>query len=322
MVDNSGESDLSGESEEPDSPDERNPSDARARALFDCARDGEPGLAAIAGYDLIRRLGRGGMGAVYLIRHTETGRQAALKLMLPVTVSDHESRLRFLQEADFSARLKHPNIAALHTCGYFDGTFFFTLEYCPGGSLDQLLKERKGPLPVDEAVALIGQALEGLSYAHAEHVMHRDLSPHNILLADVPKISDFGLAKSFAQNGLSGFTHSDVTAGKPYFMPRQQAVNFKRSAPSVDLWAMAATLYYCLTGAYPRDFTPKRDLWLTILEKPAVPIRHRAPSLPEPLAEVIDYALTETPGFGFDTCAEFRQALNPWNGGGCGGPRP
>lgn len=283
--------------------------DAKARSLLDLARGGESDLAPIAGYEILRMLGRGGMGAVYLVHDPRIGRQVALKLMLPKVASRAEARLRFLQEAAFTAALRHPNIAALYDYGYADGAFFFTLDYCPGGSLDQLLRQRGGTLPVGEAVPLVLQALDGLAYAHARTIVHRDLSPHNILLADVPKIADFGLAKSFDQNGLSGLTRTGVTAGKPYFMPRQQVINFKNATPSVDLWAIAATLYHCLTGTYPRDFTPARDVWLTVLQSPAVPIRQRTPSIPHPLAEVIDHALTEHPAIGFQTATDFRQAL-------------
>ncbi|MEV0618406.1 protein kinase [Nonomuraea sp. NPDC050404] len=283
--------------------------DVKARLLLDLAHAGERDLAPLAGYELLRLLGRGGMGAVYLAHDPRTGRQVALKLMLPKAAARAEARLRFLQEAAFGATLRHPNIAALHDYGYADGAFFFSLEYCPGGSLDELLRQRGGRLPAHEAVPLIVQALNGLAHAHAATVVHRDLSPHNILLADVPKIADFGLAKSFDQNGLSGLTRTGAAAGKPLFMPRQQVVMFKNATPAVDVWAMAATLYHCLTGAYPRDFSPAKDVWQTVLQSPAVPIRQRDPSIPRPLAEVIDRALTERPAIGFQTAAEFRQAL-------------
>ncbi|MFC4014184.1 protein kinase [Nonomuraea purpurea] len=283
--------------------------DAKVRSLIDLAPGGESGLASIAGYELLRTLGRGGMGAVYLVYDPRAERQVALKLMLPKVAAQAEARLRFLQEAAFSATLRHPNIAALYDYGYADGAFFFTLEYCPGGSLDQLLRQRGGTLPVGETVPLIVQALDGLAHAHANTVVHRDLSPHNILLADVPKIADFGLAKSFDQNGLSGLTRTGAAAGKPFFMPRQQVVQFKNADPAVDVWAVAATLYHCLTGAYPRDFTPAKDVWQTVLQSPAVPIRRRDPSIPSPLADVIDHALGERPAIGFQTATDFRQAL-------------
>ena len=146
----------------------------------------------------------------------------------------------------------------------------FTLEFCDGGSLDVLLKQRGGPLCVEEAGAIIRQALDGLEYAHTAEIpqvkqadgsvgrgrglVHRDLKPHNIFLSgaganQIAKIADYGLAKAFDTAGLSGQTRTGVAAGTPHFMPRQQVINFKYAKPEVDVWAMAASLYYLLAGS-------------------------------------------------------------------------
>jgi eukaryotic-like serine/threonine-protein kinase len=290
--------------------------DAILRMLMDGARDeGRGDLAAISGYEIVRELGRGGMGVVYLARHKTTGREVALKLMLPKVAATAAAQTRFLREAAFTRALKHPNIAALHDVGFADATFFFTIEYCAGGSLDQLLRRRGGRLAADEAVRLALHALEGLEHAHGQGVVHRDLTPSNILLSKAAdgqltaKVSDFGLAKAFDQAGLSGLTRTGVAAGKPYYLPRQQVINFKNATPAVDVWALAACLYHCLTGQYPREFPSGKDPWQVVLQQPPVPIRQRAPAVPQSLARVIDDALIEQPAIGFQSAAELRRAL-------------
>ncbi|GAA3388658.1 protein kinase domain-containing protein [Cryptosporangium minutisporangium] len=274
-------------------------------------RDGH--LAPIAGYELLDELGRGGNGAVYLARR-DGGSPIALKVMLPAVAADEETRRRFLREVEITRRLRHPHIAALYEAGTAEGGFYFTLEFCDGGSLDRLLARAGGTLPVPDAVGLALQALEGLEHAHAEGVVHRDLSPQNILLTRtggglVAKVADFGLAKAFDQAGLSGLTRTGSFAGKPVYLPRQQMINFRDARPVVDVWALAACLYHALTGDYPRDFPPGRDPWLVVLQDAAVPIRDRDPGIPAAVADVIDEALREDPEPGITTAAALRQAL-------------
>jgi len=344
-----------------------NPEDVMT-LLVKLAQAGTRGdLRAIAEYTLLGELGRGGMGAVYLARHKTTGRLVALKLMLPKVAANETARARFLREVELTRMLRHPNIADLYEDGFADGAFFFTTEYCEGGSLDKLLQVRGGRLPVDEAVGYALDVLEGLEYAHSRNVVHRDLSPSNILLADktsgslrryrasgssslagssalagssglagsngssgsssshgsagstspyVAKVGDFGLGKAFDQAGLSGLTRTGAKAGKPWYLARQQVVNFKQAPKAVDVWALAACLYRCLTGTYVRDFPDDVDQWHVILYSSPIPIRERDPNVPRALAEVIDEALREQPEIGFSSAAAFRDALRQaWPGG-------
>ena len=284
------------------------------RLLVELARDGRRELAPIAGYEVIRELGRGGMGAVHLARHEASGETVALKVMLPRVAASSQARARFLREVALTRALRHPNIAELRDAGFGGGTFFFTMEYCAGGGLDDLLAD--GPLPPDEAVGLIRQVLAGLEHAHSHGVAHRDLSPGNILLSSggdggppVAKVADFGLAKAFDQAGLSGLTRTGTAAGKPYYLSRRQVVNFRDATPAVDVWAAAACLYKALSGKHPREFPPGRDPWHVVLQEAAVPIRERAPGVPADLAAVVDRALREEPGEGYATAGDFAGAL-------------
>ncbi|EIV92658.1 protein kinase domain with FHA domain [Frankia sp. QA3] len=282
-----------------------------ARFLLRKVSEGD--RAPTATYTLVRELGRGGMGAVFLARNDVTGKSVALKMMLPRVASRPDARARFMREIDLSRALRHRNIASLYDAGSVRGAFYFTVEYCPGGSVDKLVARRGGKLAVDEAVSLALQALDGLDHAHGLKVVHRDLSPQNILLtgerSPVAKICDFGLAKAFDEAGLSGLTRTGAAAGKPWFMPRQQVLNFKHAKPDVDVWALAASLYWMLTGALPRDFPVRRDPWHVVLQTEAVPIRQRNPAIPTALADVIDHALRDQPAIGFQSAVELRQAL-------------
>jgi serine/threonine protein kinase len=270
------------------------------------------------------------MGAVYRVRHTRTGEEAALKVLLPRVAVDDIARKRFLREADNTRTLNHPHVVQLRDAGCGAGAFFLLLEYCDGGSVDDLLRQRGQPLALDEALTIVLQALDGLEYAHNADIpyvrrpdgnfgpgrglVHRDIKPHNLFLAGsgdkrVAKVGDYGLSKAFDSAGLSGYTRTGSASGTPLFMPRQQLINFKYARPEVDVWAMAATLYYLIAGTVPRVFPRNTDWCRVVLESPAVPIRERVPSLPPRLAEVIDRALIDKPAIPFQTAAEFKRAL-------------
>lgn len=283
--------------------------------LLKAADKGQQELVAIQGYTILKELGKGGMGAVYLAQHDRTGQQVALKVMLPQVAADKRSEERFLRETALTKALKHPNVVQLYDHGCSDGTFFFTLEFCDGGSIDHLIAKRGGKLPVDEAVEMMFQLLDGLGYAHTKHnLVHRDIKPGNFFMSGsgsqrLAKIADYGFAKAFDTAGLSGLTMTGSVAGTPPFMPRQQVINFKYSKPEVDVWAMAASLYNMLTGQFPRDFPRGKDPWVILLKERPVPIRNRDASIPKKLANVIDEALIDNPSITFKIAAEFKRAL-------------
>ena len=273
----------------------------------------------LKGYTLERMLGLGGMGSVWLGRKDGYDGPIALKVMLPSVAADQRAVVRFLQEINLTRALRHPNIVRLIQAGYHHGTFYIALEYCNGGTVDALMRQRDSVLPVDESVELTLQALDALHCAHTtlgagKPLIHRDIKPANLFLANsssgkLIKIGDFGLAKALDDTGLSGLTRTGETAGTPHFMPRQQVMRFKHPTPALDVWATAAALYFMLTRCPPRDFQKGVDAWTTILESDAVPIRKRSSFVPKRLAQVIDHALAETPTIGFETALEFKKAL-------------
>jgi serine/threonine-protein kinase len=299
-------------------------------ALLKQADLGDSQFRAIQGYEVLSKLGEGGMGAVYMARRATTGKTTVIKLMLPQVAADQHSKEMFKREVENTRVLNHPNVVELYDWGFSNGAYFFTMEYCDGGSVTDLIKKRDGRLSIDEAIKITLQALDALEYAHhapipyvklkdggygpGRGLVHRDVKPGNIFLAHsekglLVKVGDYGLAKAFDMAGFSGLTRSGTAMGTPYFVCRQQVLNFKYAKPEVDVWAMAASLYNMLTGSPPREFSRTKDVWQTILETAPVRIRDRDPSIPKSLADVIDQALIDEPSISFKSAADFRQAL-------------
>ncbi|KXO97827.1 protein kinase domain-containing protein [Tsukamurella pseudospumae] len=278
-------------------------------------------------YAPMRLLGKGGQGVVLLARDTVEGRECAVKMMLPTVEVGEREEAYFLREVSALMSLDHPNIVKGIDSGVQDGRIFLVCEFCSDGSLHDLVA-RRGPLNPDVAVPLALDVLDALEYAHnrrvsvpamgvAKGLVHRDVKPANILLANVDgarraKLADFGLAKAFDFAGYSGLSFSNATIGTFVFMSRLQFENFKYAKPRVDVWATAATLYWALTGGdYVRDFESLEPhaIMKAILNTDPVPIRARAAEVPARLAEVIDEALIEGSDGRIATAAEFGAAL-------------
>jgi eukaryotic-like serine/threonine-protein kinase len=294
----------------------------------------------IPGYTITQKLGQGGFGIVYLAHYQNTQQPVALKVLRPHQQADANARKKFLREIEISRYFNHPHIVRVLDAGESEDLLFLALEFCPYGTVHNLLKKHGGRLPIDTALHIIHQTLDGLEYAHnlelqqelpdgttkqVKGIVHRDLKPSNILClseGDKPtiKVADFGLAKIFDLAGLSGYTPDNSNSEKPSvggtyaFMPRQQVLDFKYSKPEVDIWSAAACLYQMLTGRLPRNFASSQgsssDLWKIILETPTQPIRQYNVQIPPKLAEVIDLALRDKSNLHFKTVAEFKQAIS------------
>jgi hypothetical protein len=264
-------------------------------------------------YSIDRLLGKGGMGAVYLARRFggEPAPLVALKVMLPRMVVDEGAQEAFIREIEVTRALRHPNIVSLLDFGRDQGRFYFALEYCAGGSTEQLRRRHGGRVPLPSTLHIAVGALEGLAAAHEAGFVHRDIKPDNVLLGEdgAARLADFGLAKSFQQAGLSGMTATGTVGGTFQFMAREQLTSYRQSRPATDVWSMAATLYYLLTGQYARDFAAHSDPLAVILRGGVVPLRQRDPSVPQDLAAVIDRALDDEPSRRFPTARELVAAL-------------
>jgi len=251
----------------------------------------------VGSYVVETLLGKGGMGVVYRARLGGTGPPVALKILLPREDLDTAAEELFLREIEVTRALRHPNIVSLLEFGRHEGRMYVALEYCARGSAEKLRRERGGRVPLPSVLRIALGCAEGLAAAHEAGFVHRDLKPDNVLIAEdgTARIADFGLAKSFQQTGLSGMTATGAVAGTFHFMPREQLTAYRQVRPVSDVWSLAATLYFLLTGEYARDFESHHDPLAVILRGGTVPLRKRDPSAPEELARVIDKALADAP---------------------------
>jgi tetratricopeptide (TPR) repeat protein len=248
----------------------------------------------VPGYDLLGELGRGGAGVVYKARQTALDRVVALKMILTGGHAAEGELARFLAEAEAVARLQHPNVVQVYEVGRHEGLPYFSLEYCPGGSLADRLAG--GPLPARAAAELTAAVARGVHAAHARGIIHRDLKPGNVLLAEdgTPKVGDFGLAKRLERD--SGLTQTGSFLGTPSYMaPEQAEGRGRRVGPAVDVYALGAVLYECLTGRPPFRGA---DAWATLeqvrIGEP-VPVRQLQPGVPRDLETVCLKCLQKDP---------------------------
>lgn len=271
----------------------------------------------VPGYEMIRLLGQGGMGTVMLARDQHSGREVAIKTLLPeVAVTDQALR-RFLREIDVAAALDHPNIVRFIDRGTHKGAVYLVTEYVEGADASRLADARGGKLPFNEAIEIVTQALEGLAYAHSKEYIHRDIKDSNILISGAwprlsAKLTDFGLAKSFTQSGMSGITMAGDMAGTFAYMPPEQLKDFRNVRPTSDIYAMGMTAYSLLSGQSGLDIDPRANVAETIkaiFEKPVVPLRRRVPDIPEQVAAIIERALVKDPAERWQSAAAMRTAL-------------
>lgn len=238
----------------------------------------------LPGYEILEVLGRGGMGVVYKARQQGLNRLVAVKMILGGGHAGAEGVSRFRMEAEAVARLQHPQIVQIYEVGEQDGLPYFSLEYCPGGSLAR--KTDGTPMDPREAAALIERLARGVHAAHQQNVIHRDLKPANILLTGEgePKITDFGLAKRLDD---AGQTQSGAVMGTPSYMaPEQARGDLKAIGPRTDVYSLGAILYELLTGRPPfKSSTPMDTVMLVIHEEPVAPSQLQ-PKIPRDLETI------------------------------------
>jgi len=264
-------------------------------------------VPTVPGYAIAEELGRGGMGVVYKAREVELDRWVALKMVLAGAHASTDELTRFQNEAKSVAALEHPHIVKIHSLGEHAGLPFFTMEYCPDGSLEQ--RVRAAPLSPDEAAQLIEQLAGAMAHAHAQGLIHRDIKPHNILMAKggVAKITDFGLVKVLGADANLSRT-GDVMGAPPYMSP-EQASGEGNVGTEADIWALGATLYRLLGGRPPfLGATPLDTIQQVLRDEPA-PLRQLNLAVPRDLETICHKCLQKDVHRRYATAADLAEDL-------------
>lgn len=263
-----------------------------------------------AGYTIVRCLGSGGMGEVYVARHPRLPRQDALKVLRPEMSANEEFRERFLREADLTAALSHPNIVGVYDRGDFDGQLWISMEYVDGTDVSRLLRSNSG-VSDDQAAEIISAVAEALDYAHQHDLLHRDVKPANILISDTDpankriKLADFGIAR--CANDSAGLTATNMTVGTVFYAAPEQLTGSIIDGHA-DQYALAATAFQLFTGAPPFENSNAAVIIGKHLSTPPPALSERRPDLAA-LDPVLAKALAKDPRDRFDKCTDFARAL-------------
>jgi eukaryotic-like serine/threonine-protein kinase len=260
-------------------------------------------------YRLERELGRGGMGVVFLATDTTLDRRVAIKVVHPELASHESITRRFLTEARTIARLRHPNIVAVHSAGSAGGLLYYVMDEVAGESLRQKLT-REGSLPPEEVARILGDLAAALDAAGRAGVVHRDVKPENVLLDEASGralLADFGIARAVAVEAGASSTGQGIAVGTPVYMSPEQAAGEEIDTRS-DLYALGVVAYEMLTGNPPFQGPHRVVVSKHIAERP-VPIERVRPETPRELAGAIGRALEKQPNDRWQTGEEFRQAV-------------
>jgi serine/threonine protein kinase len=263
--------------------------------------------SVIANYEIRNKVGEGGMGAVYRGIDMALEREVAIKVLRPELYNTPQLAERFHSEAIALARLNHPNIATLYTYLRYGEQSMMVMEFVRGETLEALLR-RVGALSVESTIALFGQALDGLSHAHAQGIVHRDLKPANLMLTTtgVVKVMDFGIARI---GGGGRMTRTGRLIGTLEYMSPEQVRGLETDSRS-DIYSLGIVLYQMLTGQVPFKSDSDYELMRAHIESAPTPPRELAPNLPAVVESLILRALAKNPVDRFQSAAEFRTALD------------
>jgi serine/threonine protein kinase len=289
----------------------------------------------VPGYEVIRELGRGGMGVVYLARHIALDRLVALKMVIARQYAGREEQARFRQEVEAVAKLNHPNITQVFEVGQHDGFSYAAFEYVSGGTLLQWQDNQ--PIPARDAARLVTRLARAIQHAHDHGIIHRDLKPANILMARpetsprvadsvpslipggssstrmvpievIPKITDFGLAKKIDQQ--SDITATGMACGTPNYMAPEQ-IRGKQGliTPATDVYGLGAILYELIAGRPPfRGETPMATMQ-SVLHDPAPSVAKSMPGTPRDLVVIVSKCLEKDPARRYDTANDVADDL-------------
>lgn len=251
-------------------------------------------ISKVSNYSIIKEIGRGAMGVIYLAEHIETQKKAAIKLLTQDMQSNEKATQRFLQEAKVHSKLEHPNIVHIYEVGYYTGAgLYMAMEYVEGYSLEKILQS-KGALSIKDALKISIAIAYALECALLQHIIHRDLKPGNILIDTVSrkvKVADFGLGKILQEEGV---TVAQEFLGTPYYMPPEQIKDAKQVDQRADIYALGATLYHMIAGRPP--YSEKKATFAVIRAKTQespIPLEKYVPNIPANVVTLVEKAMAK-----------------------------
>jgi serine/threonine protein kinase, bacterial len=271
-----------------------------------------------AGYTIVRRLGSGGMGEVYLAQHPRLPRRDALKVLPATLTADNEYRQRLSREADIAAELWHPHVVGVHDRGEFEGQLWLSMDYVEGTDAAELLRSRHpSGMPKALAFEIISAVADALDYAHQRGLLHRDIKPANILLAEADSkgrrivLADFGIARQAGD--ISGLTATNMVMGTTAYAAPEQLLG-KEIDGRADQYALGCTAFHLLTGAAPYDNSNAAVVISQHLSAPPPLIGERRSDLVD-LNAATSKVLAKDPAARFPSCSDFATALTGRPGG-------
>jgi serine/threonine protein kinase, bacterial len=266
-----------------------------------------------AGYTILRQVGAGGMGIVYLAQHPRLPRRDALKVLPAALTVNDEYRQRFNREADIASTLWHPHIVEVHDRGELDGRLWISMDFVDGTDAGSVLKQRyPNGMPPDEVVRIIRAVAEALDYAHEQQLLHRDVKPSNILLShlDEPSerilLADFGVARWVNDESVK-LTATNMTVGTVAYAAPEQLLG-EHVDGRADQYALAASAFHMLTGTLLFQHSNPAVVISNQLSTPPPSIGTRRPALSD-LGPVFSKALAKSPDDRYRNCVEFAHAL-------------
>jgi serine/threonine-protein kinase len=279
----------------------------------------KPGDIVGGKYRVERKLGSGGMGAVFEVTHRVTSKRFAIKWLLPEVATEEDALKRFMREAQVAGRFEHPNVVEVYDIGQDGASFFMVMELLEGESLADRLGRLKQLTP-QQACELLVPCMEGVAAAHAAGIVPRDLKPANMFVVagrgrerEHAKVLDFGISKLSTAPGIpdATLTRAGAVMGTPHYMAPEQM----RAQPvdaRADVYAFGVILYESLTGQRPFDAQTYADLVLQVLGESAKPLTAHVPALPEELSQAVLRAMARDPSERFDSLRDLVDALAPF----------
>lgn len=266
-------------------------------------------MNGVGPFKLVKKLGSGGMGEVYLARDSRLGRNVALKLLDRNLIGDSGSRTRFLREARLASALDHPNICTIHEIGEASGLLFIAMQYVEGETLKHVIASQ--PLALDCLLSISLQVSNALAAAHAQGIIHRDIKSSNIIVTPggQAKVLDFGLAKSLErEDDESELTYAGAVLGTPTYMSPEQARG-ERADHRSDIFSLAVVMYEMATGRTPFKSESRAETINAVINQPHTPVAELNKEVPSELCAVIDKALAKQANDRYQSVGDLKNEL-------------